>query len=49
MAEQEWIEAKPVLTDTTNFEWVEGKPYVYAESEGGGEPPAAYKKKVILV
>ena len=31
MAKQEWILGQPVQTDTTNFEWLKGCPYIVTE------------------
>ena len=36
MAEQEWILAEPVATDTTNYEWSLGQPHVVIEVEAVG-------------
>lgn len=33
MAEQEWILGQSVETDNTNYEWLEGKPYILVEEE----------------
>jgi len=36
MAQNEWILGQPVQTDTANYEWVLGLPYILAEEAGGG-------------
>ena len=36
MAKQEWILGQPVETDTTDYEWVEGQPYIVTEEEEAG-------------
>jgi len=36
---EEWILGKPVQTDTTNYEWVLGAPYVVTE-EAAAPPPS---------
>lgn len=30
--EQEWMDGKPVQTDTSNQEWIGGRPYIYTET-----------------
>jgi len=42
MATEEWILSQPVQTDTTNYEWVLGTPYIITEAPTGVPVPVFY-------